>query len=223
MQNAKKLIVIEGLDGSGKSTQWEMLKDIFKQAAFATFPDYESHSGKIIKQYLNGEFAVMGNTAGCTGADSAYAASSFYAIDRYISHQRGKFLKTPLTISARYTSSNAIYQMAKLPEKDWEIYLDWLYDYEFNKLLIARPDLTVFLDVPLEISQELLNKRYSTGTGDGKDIHEGDLTFLKKCRQAAYFVAERDNWIKINCVNGGRLRSPDDINKELTSIITEAL
>jgi dTMP kinase len=205
-----KLIVIEGLDGSGKSTQWEMLKQSFKDACFVTFPDYESHSGKIIKQYLAGAF--LGETA--------YAASSFYAIDRYINLHKGK-IAADLTISARYTSSNVIYQMSKLPESEWEGYLEWLYDYEFNKLGIPKADLTVFLDVPIEISQKLLEKRYADDCGS-KDIHEGDIQYLHGCRRAALYVAERDRWRILDCVEQSSLRSPESINKQLTEIIREA-
>jgi dTMP kinase len=200
-----KLIVIEGLDGSGKSTQWEMLQQSLPDAAFITFPDYDSHSGKIIKQYLNGEF----------DRDNAYSASCFYAMDRYIYCQSSKL--DGLTISARYTSSNAIYQMSKLAENEWETYLDWLYDLEFNKLMIPKPDLTVFLDVPIEISQKLLDKRYSDS--GSKDIHEGDLAFLRGCKKAADFVSARDGWKRIDCVCDGHLRSPEDIHSELVNII----
>jgi dTMP kinase len=211
-----KLIVIEGLDGSGKTTQWEMLKSKLENARFVTFPDYESDSGKIIRQYLNGEF----------NGETVYSASSFYAVDRYVSFNSadgwGKSLKSGVNIvSARYTSSNAIYQMSKLPQNDWENYLQWLYDYEFVKLGLPEPDLIVFLNVPLEISQTLLSKRYANGAGV-KDIHEGDLSFMEKCGKAAEFVARRDGWIKIECFDNECLRSPEDINDELVKLIKES-
>ena len=216
-----KLIVIEGLDGSGKSTQWEMLKNVFKRAYFLTFPDYESESGKIVKRYLNGEFE------GSSAENSAYSASSFYAIDRYISCKTswGALYRSGTNIiSARYTSSNGIYQMTKLPKSDWSCYLDWLYDFEHGKLEIPRPDLTVFLDVPIEISQELLTKRYSQADcKSSKDIHEGDVDYLNKCREAALFVAKRDGWIVVDCVESGKLRLPADINRELSAIIEKEL
>ncbi|MCL1903753.1 MAG: thymidylate kinase [Oscillospiraceae bacterium] len=222
-----KLIIIEGLDGSGKSTQWEMLKKtngFKKKPLFLTFPDYDSESGRIIKRYLAGEFGGKGGMI-IRGGDApsehtAYSASSFYAIDRYISYMTswGKAYKDGVdVISARYTSSNAIYQMTKLPEEQWCEFLDWLYDYEHEKLKIPVPDLTIFLDVPVEMSQELLAKRYEKE--GAKDIHEGDVLYLKKCREAALYAAQRDNWVKIDCVKGGVLRSPDDINRELTKVI----
>jgi len=215
MSTNGKLIVIEGLDGSGKSTQWEMLKKALRETMFITFPDYESYSGKIVKQYLNGDF----------GSENAYAASSFYAVDRYVNYEiswKSGYMNKSNIISARYTSSNVIYQMSKLPENEWESYLNWLYDYEFEKLGIPRADLTVFLDVPIEISQELLSKRYSDGSGS-KDIHEGDVQYLEKCRSAALYAAKRDDWVMIDCIKNGVLRSAEDINEELTRIIEGVL
>ncbi|MCL1789720.1 MAG: deoxynucleoside kinase [Oscillospiraceae bacterium] len=223
-----KLIVIEGLDGSGKSTQWEMLKKSIvpeHQPLFMTFPNYDSESGKIINKYLAGEFG--GNNGSGLRENTAYSASSFYAIDRYISyktlwgveHRAGRNI-----ISARYTSSNAIYQMTKLPKKEWQSFLDWLYDYEHQKLCIPKPDLTVFLDVPIEISQELLEKRYKKAETKGKkDIHEGDVGYLKKCREAALFTAERESWMRVDCVKSGILRTPEDINHQLSGIIRKEL
>jgi dTMP kinase len=218
-----KLIVIEGLDGAGKTTQWEMLKQspaINPQTLFLTFPDYDSESGKIIKRYLAGEFENAEQTV------SAFSASSFYAIDRYISYSNlwGKSYRNGTDIiSARYTSSNAIYQMTKLPENEWQNYLDWLYDYEYNKLGIPEPYLTIFLDVPVEISQELLSKRYADAGKGVKDIHEGDAQYLRECRKAAIYAAKRDNWVKIDCVKLGNLRTPEDINRELVAIIGDIL
>lgn len=223
-----KIIVIEGLDGSGKTTQWEMLKSNFNDCLFLTFPDYDSESGKIVRRYLNGDFEISDKNTG-NKSNSAYSASSFYAIDRYISYMTvwgEKYRNGGNVISARYTSSNAIYQMTKLPQNEWEGYLNWLYDYEHDKLGIPKPDFTVFLDVPVEISRELLKKRYSAvktgssgGVGETADIHEGDADYLNECRKAALYAAKLDNWNIIQCVNANGLRSPGDINAELAGII----
>ncbi|MBS7397403.1 MAG: deoxynucleoside kinase, partial [Ruminiclostridium sp.] len=153
--NKGKLFVIEGLDGCGKSTQLEMLKSkTGDNTRFISFPNYDSASGEIIKDYLSGRFAEENGKAG------AYTASSFYAVDRYISYktdwekdyQAGKTI-----IAARYTSSNAIYQMTKLDRAQWDEYLSWLEDYEYDKFGIPRPDKVVFLDMPIEVSQKLLS------------------------------------------------------------------
>jgi dTMP kinase len=202
------------LDGSGKTTQWKLLQSRLDGAVFVTFPDYDSASGRIIGSYLNGEFGESGA--------NPYAVSSFYAVDRFISHAAswGKSLRGGLNVvCARYTSSNAIYQMAKLPEAEWAAYLDWLHDYEHGKLNLPRPDLTVYLDVPLVLSRELLRGRATTN-----DIHESDEAYREKCRAAAMFVAQRESWTKINCAEAaGAMRAADEINDELLRIISEAL
>ncbi|MCL2036324.1 MAG: deoxynucleoside kinase [Oscillospiraceae bacterium] len=221
MENKGKLIVIEGLDGSGKTTQWKMLKNSLTDAMFITFPDYETESGAIISRYLKGEFGE--NTA-----TTAYSASSFYAVDRYISCKTswgGELERGKNIICARYTSSNAIYQMSKLERIEWETYLDWLYDYEFNKLGLPCPALTVFLKVPLSVSRKLIQKRNAeSGESPSTDIHERDLEFLEKCNQAAEFMAEREGWRILDCMDcNGELRNPGVLNHELANIIGECV
>ena len=210
-----KLIIIEGLDGSGKSTQAELLSGKIEDARFIAFPDYESLSGKIIKEYLNGLYT------GLNEPDSAFAASSFYAVDRYISYKTDwakDYLTGKNIISARYTCSNLIYQMAKLPREKWDEYHGWLHDFEHVKLGLPASDTVIFLDMPLEISQELLTKRYERGQG-GKDLHEADMDFLKKCKQASEYAAEKDNWIVINCARGNKPREIEEINEELLKTV----
>ena len=218
-----KVIVIEGLDGSGKTTQWEMLKQSMKKASFITFPNYKSDSGRIISRYLSGDFQSEDSAE-----HSAYSASSFYAIDRYISYKdswKSIFTSGTNIITARYTTSNAIYQMPKLPENKWDEYHNWLCDYEYTKLGIPKPYLTIFLDVPIEISQELLNKRYNS-SGE-KDIHEADVAYLQICRHAALYAAEKEGWITVDCVDSDSktpaLKTPETINRELVKIIEKHL
>ena len=211
----KKLIVIEGLDGSGKSTQLEMLKKKLPDAHFITFPYYETHSGQIISTYLSGGYPEEDPRV------SAYSASVMYAVDRYTSyssHWCRLYNSGKPVISARYVSSNAVYQMTKLPKEEWEDYLKWLCDLEYNKLAMPRPDLTLFLDVPTAVSQKLLTERYG-GDESKKDIHERDVEFLMKCREAAHFTAARFGWDIIECTDRGKLRTPEDINETLMNRI----
>ncbi len=202
MKNKGRLIVIEGLDGSGKSTQLELLydrliksgKDIMK----ISFPDYNERSSELVKMYLNGEFSS-------DPADvNAYAASTFYAADRYASYMR--FWKAPYLagkdiLAARYTTSNCIYQMTKLPKEQWDNYLAWLEDYEYGKLELPKPDMVIFLDMPIEISQRLMSERYGSDEAK-KDIHESNVEFLQQCRQAALFTAEKQGWKIVPCSDG---------------------
>ena len=216
--NKGKLFVIEGLDGCGKSTQLEMLKSkTGDNTRFISFPNYDSASGEIIKDYLSGRFAEENGKAG------AYTASSFYAVDRYISYktdwekdyQAGKTI-----IAARYTSSNAIYQMTKLDKSQWDEYLSWLEDYEYDKFGIPRPDKVVFLDMPIEVSQKLLSSRYG-GNEDKKDIHERNVDFLKACREAALYTAKKKGWFILPCSDGENPFTPERINQQLSAMILD--
>ena len=215
-----KLIVIEGLDGSGKSTQLDLLfkglEDLGKDCKWVSFPDYESNSSALVKMYLGGEFGNKPDDV------NAYAASVFYTVDRYASYNAnwGEFYKSGGTIvSGRYTTSNAIHQASKLPEDKWEDFLSWLYDFEYNKIGIPRPDKVIFLDMPIEVSQKLLTKRYE-GDENKKDIHESDVKYLEKCRNAACFTAKYSGWSIINCAENGEARSIEDIAKD---VLAEAL
>ena len=167
----KKLIVIEGLDGCGKSTQLDLLRRKIPDAHFITFPYYNTDSGRIISDYLNGKFDEKDPKI------SAYSASIMYATDRYTSfrtHWQALYESGSPLISARYVSSNAIYQMTKLSRDEWDEYLGWLCDLEYVKLGMPRPDLTIFLDMPTDVSQKLLLRRYN-GDESKKDIHDAKI------------------------------------------------
>lgn len=210
-----RLIVIEGLDGCGKSTQLDMLREKLPEAHFITFPQYESDSGRLITSYLNGTFAED------DPRKSAYSASIMYAIDRYTSYRtywRSLYNSGHPVISARYVSSNAIYQMTKLDRTEWDDYLTWLCDLEYVKLGMPRPDMTVFLDMPTEISQKLLLKRYG-GDESKRDIHERDISYLKRCRDAAVFASGKYGWKTIGCSENGIPRSKTDINADIMNAI----
>ncbi len=214
----KKLIVIEGLDGCGKSTQLECLKNQY-DAHFITFPYYETDSGRMISAYLRGDLGETDQKI------SAYSASIMYAADRYTSyrtHWKALYESGLPVISARYVSSNAIYQMTKLERSEWDSYLDWLCDLEYEKLGMPRPDLTVFLDMPGEISQKLLSKRYG-GDESKKDIHERDTAFQSRCREAAMYTAERFGWKRVLCGENGEPLSVETINGAVRALIDEEL
>lgn len=218
-----KLIVIDGLDGSGKSTQIDRLQTYLdgEHTAYRgiSFPDYDQPSSALVKMYLNGEF---GNAAGSV---NAYAASSFYAVDRYASYK--KFWESAYTagmpiIAARYTTSNAIHQMAKLPKSEWDTYLEWLEHYEYVLLGLPRPDAVVFLDMPLDVSQKLLSGRYH-GDESRKDIHERDLTYLRECRESARYAAEKCGWQIIICGENGEPLPPEVITEKLITVYRKAV
>lgn len=210
-----KLIVIEGLDGSGKSTQLELLpKNLRKNgidSKTVSFPDYYSDSSALVKMYLNGEFGKKPDDV------NAYAASLFYAVDRFASYKTnwGQYYNNGgVIISGRYTTSNAVHQTSKMPEADWQGFLDWLYDLEYNKVGIPKPDKVIFLDMPIDVSQKLLSGRYK-GDEAKKDIHESDTAYLEKCRKAAMFTAAYSDWTVIPCAQGDKPRSIADIANDI--------
>ena len=210
----RKLIVIDGLDGSGKATQAKRLAEKLKARAVpvreVSFPDYDSPSSALVKMYLAGEFGSR------PGDVNAYAASSFFAVDRYASFQKDwrRDWENGLVIADRYTTSNAIHQCSKLPESEWRAYLDWLFDFEYRLLGIPAPDLVVYLHVDPAVSQTLLEKRYG-GCEEKKDLHEKDLAYLARCQDAARYCAEYLGWKTVECCRGGAMRPVEEIGDEL--------
>lgn len=221
MASKGKLVVIDGLDGSGKTTQFELIqgKLIREKVTAISFPDYDQPSSALVKMYLSGEFSSS------VDGVNAYAASSFYAVDRYASYKKfweSKYKSGDLILASRYVSSNIIHQMVKLPHNEWDIYLDWLYDYEFVKLGLPIPNKVIFLDMPIEISQSLMTSRYN-GDNTKKDIHEKDVAYLFNCREAALYAADKLNWNIIKCSDGVNPYDIDKINNEIIDVIFEVL
>ena len=200
MQN--RLLVVEGLDGSGKSTQVSLLKAKLESDGTPVrqikLPDYDDPSSTLVKMYLSGEFGKNPEDV------NVYAASSFYAVDRYASfrrHWQKDYENGTLILADRYTTSNAVHQAVKLPESAWENYLSWLADYEYNKLGIPEPDAVIFLDMPVAVSQKLMTARYN-GEEAKKDVHEANISYLNACRKAALFAASKLGWYVVPCADG---------------------
>lgn len=210
-----KIIVIDGTDGSGKSTQLEItrqkLEDMGIPVQTISFPDYESPSSALVKMYLGGEFSDNPDDI------NAYAASSFYAVDRYASFMKNwkeDYFSGKLILAARYVSSNAIHQMVKLDKSEYDSYLEWLYDFEHRKLGLPAADKVIFLDMPVDISQKLLSMRYN-GDDSRKDIHEADVDYLKKCRETALYAAKKTDWSVIECSDGEKPLSVETISEKI--------
>ncbi len=216
-----KLIVIEGLDGSGKSTQIELLKSklVGMQVHQIKLPDYDNPSSTLVKMYLHGEFGKNPDDV------NAYAASAFYAVDRFANFKtkwKEYYDRGDIIISDRYTTSNAYHQSTKIPKDKWSAFFDWLEDFEYNLIGIPKPDAVIYLDMPIEISQEMMSKRYS-GDETKKDIHESNIQYLLDCREAALVAAEEMGWHIIKCNVGENPRSIDDIGEEIFEIISKEL
>lgn len=216
-----RLIVLEGLDGSGKATQTGLLYEALcgrgERAMKITFPNYESDSSALVKMYLGGAFGQDVNDV------NAYAASSFYSVDRYASYKTlwGCFYHDGGTVIAdRYTTSNAVHQCSKLPREEWDAYLAWLFDFEYRKIAIPEPDIVVYLDVDPEVSQRLMSQRYH-GDEEKKDIHEKNMEYLQHSRQAGQYCAKALGWKRVACTEGGRMRAKEDIHKDVLALIAK--
>ena len=218
-----KLIVIEGTDGSGKSTQFRLLTEAVEGLGYEfrklVFPQYSEDSSALIRMYLGGQF-------GNSPADvNAYAASAFYAVDRYASYKKvwGEWYEQGgLVLSDRYTTSNAVHQASKEPEERRKEFLGWLYEFEYDRLGLPRPDLTIYLDVPTEYTEKLMRSR-EAATGTSADIHEQDLTYLSTCRKMGKTAAEYYGWTVIDCVRDGAMRSIEDIHQEILGHVKACL
>ena len=214
-------IDLEGLDGCGKTTQTDLVCKRLSQDGIdykkIKLPDYESDSSILVRKYLAGDF---GKNAGDV---NAYATSVLYAADRFASYTekwKKEYLDGTLIFADRYTPANAIYQMTKLDKSEWDEYLDWLFDFEYNKIGIPAPDKVIFLDMPVEVSQKLLTKRYE-GDNSKKDIHESDTEYLDRCRKAAIFTAKFSNWDIIPCSKDGEARTIDEIAEDVLKSVLE--
>ena len=216
-----KLIVLDGLDGCGKSTQservYEALTKMGRKVRLISFPDYKEPSSALVQMYLNGEFSDNPDDI------NAYAAGSFYAVDRYASYKKfwqRDYEDGTLILATRYATSNAIHQMGKLPENEWENYLRWIEDYEYKKLGLPAPNLVVFLDMNQQVSDQLLSHRYG-GDESKKDIHERNRSYLEKCRKTARFAASRQGWEVILCDDGEKPLPIETITGKILSVMRE--
>lgn len=218
-----KIIVIEGLDGSGKATQAKILTDALAAKGVPVrkleFPDYKSPASAPVRMYLGGEFGSAPEDV------NAYAASAFYAVDRiasYLSSWKLDYEQGAVLISDRYATSNIIYQMPKLSDGERDAYIRWQSDFEYDKLGLPKPDAVIYLDVAPEVSQRLMERRYG-GDNSKKDLHESNLRFLLSCRRAAVYAAERCGWHVIDCCRDGDIRPVDEIARDIEKVVTSIL
>ena len=210
-----KLIVIEGTDGSGKSTQFKLLTSRLEAENHAfqklIFPQYSEPSSALIRMYLGGEFGTNPTDV------SSYAASTFFAVDRYASYKKvwGEWYENGgLVVSDRYTTSNAVHQASKETGENQQAFLKWLYELEYDKLGLPRPDLVIYLDVPTDFTEAMMRRR-EADTNTTADIHEQDLSYLATCRRTGKAAAEYYGWTVIECVEDGSMRSIEDIHEEI--------
>ncbi|MCI8594662.1 MAG: deoxynucleoside kinase [Oscillospiraceae bacterium] len=221
---AGTLIVLEGTDGSGKSTQFERLCRLMaaenRDFQRLVFPQYSEPSSALLKMYLQGEFGSHPSDV------NAYAASTFYAVDRYASYKKvwGRFYEDGgLVLADRYTTSNAVHQAAKLPEEERDGFFRWLMEFECGKLGLPEPALVLYLDVPTELAVQNLRRREAERHTTG-DIHEVDTGYLRTCRETARHAAQVLGWRTVSCTDAsGAMRTVDDIGAEIEALVRTVL
>ncbi|MEG0541419.1 MAG: thymidylate kinase [Angelakisella sp.] len=217
-----KLIVLEGLDGSGKATQTALLYSYLMEKGTPckriTFPNYAEDTSALVKMYLSGELGGLDEVGG-------YGASLFYTVDRYGSYLRNwkqDYLSDCVILSDRYTTSNVAHQMGKLPREEWDDYLQWLCDLEYKRVGLPAPTRVIYLDMHPETSRRLLSRRYD-GDETKKDIHEANLAYLLQCREAALYGAQQQGWKVISCCNGSEPYPQEQIFQAIIEALSDIL
>ena len=218
-----KLIVLEGTDGSGKATQCAALAEALEQDGIGyekiEFPRYTEESSALIRMYLGGKFGDKPSDV------NAWAASTFYAVDRYASYKQdwGPYYEQGgLILADRYTTSNAVHQGSKLPPEARKDYFQWLFDFEYRLLGLPEPDLVLYLDVPVDLTERNMHRR-EIQTNTAADIHEKDVDYLRQCRIAAGEAADLFGWRRIACTEYGKMRSIDEIHRDVYAAVKEIL
>jgi len=210
-----KLIVFEGIDGSGKSTQFRLmckrLEAEGRDFRRIQFPRYDEPSSALIKMYLSGDFGKDPD------AINAYAASSFYAVDRFasfVTDWQSYYESGGLILTDRYTTSNALHQGAKMPFAKRKDFFEWLYDHEFDRFGLPRPDMVLFMSIDASLAADRLRSR-ETETGTDADIHESNLAYLSACAESGNEAALQYGWAVIECARDNCSRSESDIHNEV--------
>lgn len=222
--NMGKLIVLEGIDGSGKSSQYRLVCEKLQRDGIGfshiVFPRYDNDSSALIRMYLGGQFGEHPDDV------NAYTASVFFAVDRFASYRQdwGKTYEAgTLIFSDRYTTSNAVHQGSKVSDEEKPAFFAWLRDLEYNKMKLPEPDLVIYLDTTVEISRRRMNYR-EDATGTVSDIHEKDLDYLAKCLHTANLACDFFGWKRIACLDeNGKERTLQEKNEEIYSIIRNYL
>ncbi|MCR4606552.1 MAG: deoxynucleoside kinase [Oscillospiraceae bacterium] len=218
-----KLIIFEGIDGSGKSSQYRRICERLSSDGIAfrqiVFPRYEKESSALIRLYLGGAFGSHPDDV------NAFAASLFYAVDRYASFKDdwgSDYSSGKLIIADRYTTSNIVHQGAKLPENELKDYLAWVSDLEYVKIGLPEPDKVFFLDVDLNTSLRRMKKRQEKHHTSA-DIHEKDAEYLERCIKTARMACEYFGWTLVPFEKNGTEREitekNDDIYHQLLSVL----
>ncbi|MEA4824703.1 MAG: thymidylate kinase [Clostridiaceae bacterium] len=214
-----RLIVLEGVDGTGKTTQFELLCTYLRERGIPhralTYPDYADESSTLVRMYLSGAFGSDPD------AVSPYAASTFYACDRYASfirYWKEDYEKGVLCLSCRYATSNAVHQGAKLPADARTVYYEWLSDLEYRKMGIPEPSRVVLLDMAVDTALSNIRARALRC-----DIHEADEAYLRRAAESAHTAAAYYGWKTVACDENGKMREREAIFGDILDKIRDLL
>ena len=220
-----KLIVIESCcDCVGKSTQCKLLIDRLRSDSdniITThhFPSYGTYQGRAVEEYLKGNYGMISEL-------SQYFVNSLYAQDRAITWITGlkqEYEKGSIVIVDRYTTSSLIYQPTAINDlEEREKLIDYIYDYEYNKLGLPEPDLVIFLHAPFDVVRKLKNKRKGND-GVKNDIYERDMEFMKNVSDVSISVANRFGWSFVECADGDEIRTPEEIHEDIYKLVSKII
>ena len=224
MQTKGKLLLLEAGDGSGKATQTKMLKERLvaegRCVRQVEFPDYASPSSALVRMYLGGDFGEHASEV------NAYAASAFFAVDRYASFQtkwHADLEAGAIVLADRYTTANMVHQAVKIEDAaEREAFLAWLEDFEYEKLALPRPDLVLFLDMDPAVSRRLIAAR-AAASGAARDIHERDEDYLVRCHRTSVNLAARCGWQRIRCSEAGEPLSREAVHEKIYEAVRRIL
>lgn len=216
MEKKGRLIVLEGTDGCGKATQTARLLERMKSEGYSvrsiSFPRYDNPSAALVQMYLQGQFGTDPHDV------NPYAASVFYAVDRYAAwkqEMQGPYEQGCVILCDRYTTSNAVFQCEKLHADEKPAFLDWLTDLEYRKMGIPSPDLVIWLDMPVRATLDHTRTR-AAKTANRMDIHEKDHAYLERCYDNARYVAQTMGWVPVRCAaDDGEIKSIEEIHDEI--------
>lgn len=221
-----KLFVIDGTDGSGKQTQSSLLKERLQKDGIdfksISFPNYDSPSSALVKMYLEGDFGENQKDV------SPYIASTFYAADRYATYKKDfeeYYNNGGIIIADRYTTSNMIHQAGIIKDKqEREKFLKWLWDFEFNLYGLPIPTEVIFLNMPPDYTEKLIQDR------ENKITHEKQKDIIEKNKQNtidaynnALELVKKYNWYEIKCVKDDKIRTIEDINDEIYELVKKKI
>lgn len=221
-----KLIAIDGVDASGKETQTELLYQRLVKEGYkvrrVSFPAYDRDSSVLVKEYLSGKYGTKPEDV------NAYAASLLFAVDRFSSYRTDweeDYNNETIILADRYVTSNMIHQAGKLADKNEKPeFINWLYDIEYEKLGIPKPDAVVFLDMPTDFAVQLMANRNNKISGEAeKDIHENNKEYLEKSYMNAVEIAEMSGWNRVRCVENDTILSIEDIHEKVYNSVKEIL